>query len=184
MTTTIPETVRAVLAAAQAGVADGLTAADDLSSGNPDTPRPLLDAAVLAGAALGSVHAAAEFTRARPRPRPVPGVTSATQDPLSQALLGEALADAQGAVAFVLETADELAERPAGPGARALAAFDVAAEAGLRQAERIWEIVGTSGSPNVHGFDRLWREARALTLRHPRGPRRRAVGLAYLGLES
>jgi len=178
MTATPAEQIRSVLTEAEADVSAGFALADSLGAQADDALATLLAAAALAGGALGAVQAAAAFTRVRPRPRPLPGLERAVDDPFTQTLLGFGLIEAQGAIALVLEVAEQL-DAP-GAAARALAAFDVAATTALRQAEEIWEVVGTSGSATVHGFDALWREARRRTAQHPRAARRRAVGIAHL----
>lgn len=178
--------------------------------------RALFDAAVAAGLALGSVAAAAEFTRRRPRPRPVPGVESATTDPFSQTLLGQGLSEAWGAAALVRSAAAELTDLltpatpagrwrfatvsegridiapPAGTGVslrdasvaaardRALAALEVALTTAQAQGDRVWQVVGTSGTANALGFDAPWRDARALAMLNARGARRRQIGRSEL----
>jgi alkylation response protein AidB-like acyl-CoA dehydrogenase len=171
----VPATEPAPLPAVQRSLLDGLHA--------------LFDGALAAGLAHGSVEAAAEFTRRRPRPRPVPGVERASADPFSQTLLGEGLAEAWGATALVRAAARELAEALAGHpdpvrvaalGDRALAALEVALTVALAQGERVWQVVGTSGTANALGFDAAWRDARALAALTPRAARRRALGRAEL----
>ncbi len=150
--------------------------------------RAVFEAAAVAGAARGSVEASATLTRARVRPRPVPGATSGITDPIGQVVIGEALGPIDGAHALALDAAaafDAVFE-PGGDAdaeallVRALAAIDVALTIGLEQGERVYELVGTSGSGNVHGFDALWRDVRTLSLAWPRAERRRAVGRAFL----
>lgn len=173
-----------------------VAAADELAAGAAvDGPativRPLLEAAALAAIAAGSVDAAVRFTRERPRPRPVPGVEHATGDPFSQTLLGEGHAEAEAAAALVRTAARELDEAlAAGPLdddasaallSRALSAFDLAARVALAQGERVWEVVGTSGSARALGFESAWTVARTVSLRHPRAQRRRAIAQGYLG---
>lgn len=178
------ELVRSVLDAAAADLGDGFALAERLGAdAGPDRDlATVLSAAALAGGALGSVEAAAAFTRARTRPRPLPGVERAVDDPFSQTVLGLGLIEAQGAIALVLDAAAALdvAETSDEVSARTLAAFDVAAGVALQQAEQVWEVVGTSGSATRHGFQTLWERARALSAAVPRGSRRRAVGRDYL----
>lgn len=159
--------------------------------------QALFDAAVAAGVALGSVEHAAEFTRRRPRPRPLPGVEAATADPFSQTLLGQGLSEAWGARALVRAVAAELEAGLAEGGAlrardgldaaavaaardRALAALEVALTTALAQGDRVWQVVGTSGTANKLGFDAAWRDANALAELHPRIARRRALGAREL----
>jgi hypothetical protein len=180
-----------VLAAAQGDVSHGFTVADELLITDQHaahiTLKPLLYAAASAGGALGSVRAAADFTRQRPRPRPLPGVTAATADPFSQTLLGAGLVEADGAISYVRWVAGELdaAQAQGTDGetvsvALALAAFDIAVDVGLRQGERVWEIVGTSGVAKAHRFAHLWSEVRTHSAAIPRTARRRAIGEAHL----
>ncbi len=177
---------------------DALGGPEGIASADAEAPSPalvaralaaLLDAAVIVGAARGSVQGAAELTRLRPRPRPVPGVTAATADPLAHVVIGGALAPIDGADALVGVAARELGAviardgaDPAGEAAlvRALSALDTAIAVGLRQGEEVYEVAGTSGSGNVHGFDRLWRDVRTLSLLWPRAERRRPIGRQYL----
>lgn len=159
--------------------------------------QALFDAAVAAGLALGSVERAAELTRRRPRPRPLPGVEAATTDPFSQTLLGQGLSEAWGARALVRAVAAELEAGLAEGGAlrardgldaaavaaardRALAALEVALTTALAQGDRVWQVVGTSGTANKLGFDAAWRDASALAELHPRIARRRALGAREL----
>lgn len=154
----------------------------------------VLVAAAVAGAVRGSVDASAALMRGRAIPRPVPGVTSSTQDPLAQAVLGAALVPVEGAVALLLEVAAEIDGALAGAGVqqvdaaalrlRALAALEASIAAGLEQGEKVFEVVGTSGSGNAHGFDRLWRDIRTLSLEFPARPRRREIGTALIGVGS
>ncbi len=149
----------------------------------------LLTAAVAVGSARGSVDAATRLTRGRTIPRPVPGVSSATQDPLSQVVLGAALVPVDGARALVSDVADEIDARLSGSGdvsgrhlrLRALTALDVALTTALHQGEDVYEVVGTSGSGNKHGYDRLWRDARTLAAQWATRPRRRELGRALIG---
>lgn len=149
----------------------------------------LLTAAVAVGSARGSVDAATRLTRGRTVPRPVPGVSSATQDPLSQVVLGAALVPVDGARALVSEVAGEIDARLSGSGdvsgrhlrLRALTALDVALTTALHQGEEVYEVVGTSGSGNKHGYDRLWRDARTLAAQWTTRPRRRELGRALIG---
>ncbi|MFZ4756038.1 MAG: acyl-CoA dehydrogenase family protein [Miltoncostaeaceae bacterium] len=138
-----------------------------------------LTGAAVVGAARGSVESAAALTRVRTIPRPVPGVTSPTQDPLSQVVLGAALVPIEGARALVQAVAADIDQGTLDTAAirlRALAALDVALDAGLEQGEQVYEVVGTSGSGNRHGYDRLWRDVRTLSLAWPIRERRRELG--------
>jgi len=153
-----------------------------------DAVRSVLEAAALVGAGQASVDAATELTRVRTIPRPVPGVASATADPLSQVVLGAALGPFAAARALVFRAADRLdAQLDAGDvlgedGARtlALAALEVAIAAALGQGRDVFEVVGTSGSGNAHGYDRLWRDARVFSLTRDAAARRQALGRAAL----
>jgi alkylation response protein AidB-like acyl-CoA dehydrogenase len=180
MTATPVELIRSVLTESETDVTAGFALADRLAvDADADAPlTTLLSAAALAGAALGSVQAAAAFTRARTRPRPLPGLQRAVDDPFTQTLLGFGLIETQGAIALVLDVAERLDADDAD--VRALAALEVASGVALRQGEEIWEVVGTSGSASTHGFDALWHEARRRSARDPRQPRRREIGLAHL----
>ena len=136
------------------------------------------------------MESAAQFTRERPRARPVPGVEQATGDPFTQTLLGEGHAEADAAAALVHTAARELdAAFAAGPlsedaeaalTSRALSAFDLASRVALAQGERVWEVVGTSGSSRSLGFEHAWTVARTVSLRHPRAERRRTIAKGYL----
>lgn len=147
--------------------------------------RAVLEAAAVVGAAEASIAAERRFTLARRIPRPVPGVTSASGDPLTQVVIGAALGPVAAARALVLRAARSLdahLDDPAlpVPSVEALAALEVALGVGLEQGREVYEVVGTSGSGNAHGFDRLWRDVRTLSLLQPRGDRRRAIGRAVL----
>src|SRR5690606_26125230 len=138
--------------------------------------RAVLEAAAIAGVAHGNIEAAAALTRLRERPRPVPGATNGITDPIGQVVIGEGLGpvDAAHALALAAGAEYEAAVRPDAEVdaeallVRALAAIDVAIGVGLEQGERVYEVVGTSGSGNKHGFDALWRDVRTLSLAWPR----------------
>ncbi|MBB4662180.1 hypothetical protein [Conexibacter arvalis] len=63
---------------------------------------------------------------------------------------------------------------------RALAALEVALTTAQAQGDRVWQVVGTSGTANALGFDAAWRDARALADLHPRAARRRRLGAGAL----
>lgn len=188
--------VEEILTLGAADLAQALAVADDRAQRDGTAElAPLYAAAALAGATLASVEKAAEFTRQRRFPRPVPGVRSATADPLSQVVLGETYTDALGAIAAVRGIAAEIDGRPgdaipataapdrAAVEALALTAFEVAVSTAIAQGERVWEVAGTSGSDVKHGFQQLWPLARTAAARYPRSARRRAIGHAVLNGE-
>jgi alkylation response protein AidB-like acyl-CoA dehydrogenase len=150
--------------------------------------QPLLDAAALVGIARKSVDASASFTRARKAPRPVPGVERATDDPFVQTLLGQGHVAVQGAHALLAAVAREAddalaAAAPVNAAAlrsRSLRAFEIAARVALEQGERVWEVVGTSGSRRDLGFEKAWTYARVISLRHGRAERQRVIAHSYL----
>ncbi len=171
---------------ARADAADPLPQVPELEP----VARIVLESAALVAIATASVHGAARLTRRRSIPRPLPGVESATADPFSQTLLGAAIVEVSGARALVRTAARE-ADAAAADGpvaaatvaeltARALSAFEVASRVALAQGERVWEVVGTSGSAREHGFADGWTAARALSARHPRPARRRDAARSYL----
>lgn len=164
---------------------------DSIDAVAADVVRPLLDSAAILTIAVKSLEDSAELTRNRPRPRPVPGVESATADPFAQTLLGDGFTETESARAFLLTVTEEIdqAFRDGEPSAealvllrsRALSAFEVASRVGLDQAERLWEVVGTSGSATKLGFVEAWREIRTVSLRHSRSGRRALIADSYLG---
>ncbi len=191
MTTTLTtaDAVDHILHAGRDDIDAGFALADELSADDgTDLRSPLYAAAALTAATWASIDAAAAFTRERSRPRPVPGVETATADPFTQTVLGHAWTEVQGADASVRAAARDIddADDLATPSevdrlrARALAAFDVAAGIALHQGEHVWEIVGTSGSGREHGFQTLWIEARRRSTNPGRAPRRREIGRAAL----
>ncbi len=156
-----------------------------VGAADPQSVGQVLEAVAIAAATRASVDAATQLTRDRRRPRPVPGVTSATSDPISQALLGEQLTEAlavHGAVETALTHVREALVAGEVEAARiaAATAYENAITAGLRQSEQVWEVVGTSGSAKSQGFADLWRTLRPQAARHPAWERQRQIGRAFL----
>jgi hypothetical protein len=164
---------------------------DSIDAAAADVVRPVLDSAAILAIAVRSLEGSAELTRQRPRPRPVPGVEAATADPFAQTLLGDGFTETESVRAFLLTAAGEIddafaagappAETLAFLRSRALSVFEVASRVGLDQAERLWEVVGTSGSATKFGFVDAWREIRSVSLRHSRSERRALIAESYLG---
>lgn len=192
----LTEAVESILAADQltpaelVALADG-SFPDSIDAALADIVRPVLDAAAIVAIAAWSVEASAELTRKRARPRPVPGVEEATGDPFAQTLLGDGYSETVVAKGFLLTVAGEIdtafaaIDAPGGDQlaflrSRALSLFEVASRVGLDQGERVWEVVGTSGSASKFGFVDAWREIRAASLRHSRPERRSLIARSYL----
>lgn len=156
-----------------------------------EAARVVVEAAALVAIARTSVDRAVEFTQSRPRPRPVPGVETATGDPFSQTLLGQGWVAVQGATALLRTAAREIDEAESAASvdevlaefvlSRALSAFEVAARTAVEQGSRVWEVVGTSGNARALGFGETWHVARVLSTRRPRVARRTAISHGYLG---
>lgn len=188
--------VEEVLGTVNSAPVDLVAQADDsypegIDPAAADIVRPVLDSAAIAAIAIQSLDASAALTRNRPRPRPVPGVEEATADPFAQTLLGDGHTETENLRSFLLTVAGEVDDAFAGPDApgeetlaflrsRSLSLFEVAGRIGLDQTERLWEIVGTSGSATEFGFVEAWREVRRVSLRHARPQRRRVIARSYL----
>jgi hypothetical protein len=189
--------VEEVLGTVNSAPVDLVAQADDsypvgIDPAAADIVRPVLDSAAIAAIAIQSLDASAALTRNRPRPRPVPGVKEATADPFAQTLLGDGHTETENLRSFLLTIAGEIDEAFSGSGrptddtlaflrSRSLSLFEVASRIGLDQSERLWEIVGTSGSATKFGFVEAWREIRKVAVRHARPDRRRVIARSYLG---
>jgi alkylation response protein AidB-like acyl-CoA dehydrogenase len=168
----------------------------------PDDPRSprlslaalgfqLMLAQVYVGLALGSLDAAAVYTRDHARAWTLSDVATAAEDPYILAGYGELLAMARAAGHAVDSavaalgaaeergydlTTDERAEV-----AIAVSTAKIAASrAAMETTSKVFEFTGARSTGGKYCFDRFWRNARTLTLHDPISYKAREVGAHFL----
>jgi alkylation response protein AidB-like acyl-CoA dehydrogenase len=170
-----------------------------LSPGPLSTPfsalRPCIAQLTLAnvflGVGQGALAAAAQYTRAQPKPWIASTAASATADPyvlhhygeLSLGLqAAELLAErAAEALQAAWTTGEALTAEARGAVALAVAATKAqATRAALDVTQRLFDVTGARATKAQAGFDRYWRNVRTLTLHDPVDYKLRELGDAYL----
>jgi alkylation response protein AidB-like acyl-CoA dehydrogenase len=162
---------------------DGIELSDDDRSNSPGNgPLPWTPvlyqigfAALLVGAGLGALRAAADFVPTRSRPWPSSGVDNAGDDPLVRRLMGELGADLAAAYTLthaagrLLDAMDDPANWfPRAPYAVPIyAAKAAASRAAVRATTEVFALAGTRSVQRSVGWDRLWRDVRTMTLHDP-----------------
>jgi alkylation response protein AidB-like acyl-CoA dehydrogenase len=130
-------------------------------------------AAILVGLGLGALDAARSFVVNQSRPWPSAGVDNAGLDPIVRRLAGELTADLAAAYAVTAVAGERLDDFERGEIGRTdlalptYVAKSVATRAALRATNEVFQLMGTRSTARHHGFDRWWRNARALALHDP-----------------
>jgi alkylation response protein AidB-like acyl-CoA dehydrogenase len=151
----------------------------------------LMLAQVYVGLALGSLDAAAVYTRDHARAWTLSDVATAADDPYILAGYGELLAMARAAGCAVdaavaaLGAADErgielTADERAEAAIAVSAAKIAASRAAMETTSKIFEFTGARSTGGKYCFDRFWRNARTLTLHDPISYKAREVGAHFL----
>lgn len=129
--------------------------------------------AIMIGTAIGALRQAAGFVSSKSRPWPSAKVANAADDPLTQRLTGELVADLVAAYTLMLSAADLLDAYERGEIDRTGLAIPVYAakvaahKASLAAASEIYTLMGTRSVTRSNGFDRYWRNIRVLALHDP-----------------
>ena len=135
----------------------------------------IIQAAIDAGIADGTLTDTLEFIRSKSRPWIDSGKEQAAEDPFTISAIGH-LEIKQHAAEALLERAGRLVDRAlAAPGEETVAAATVATaeakvlttEISIEAANRLFELAGTRATLAIHNLDRHWRNARAHTLHDP-----------------
>ncbi|XPP26278.1 MAG: SfnB family sulfur acquisition oxidoreductase [Leucobacter sp.] len=144
---------------------------------NPTLAGPfaqITTAAIDLGLARGAFREALEATR-QARPWIDAKVDSATEDPLSLAIIGRLDIDIRAAEALLRESARAIDAAKPAPDAENVAVASIAVarakvlttEVSLETSSRILELGGTRSTLGERGLDRFWRNARVHTLHDP-----------------
>jgi alkylation response protein AidB-like acyl-CoA dehydrogenase len=151
----------------------------------------LMLAQVYVGLALGSLDAAAIYTRDHARAWTLSDVATAADDPYILAGYGELLAMARAAghavdaAVAALGAAEErgidlTADERADAAIAVSAAKIAASRAAIETTSKVFEFTGARSTGGKYCFDRFWRNARTLTLHDPISYKAREVGAYFL----
>ena len=143
---------------------------------------------VFAGIARNAVDEAIEFVRSRARVWYEAGVERAAEDPYVLLRVGEMKAALHAAEALAFRAADycdAAVKKPSTKtrGAASIATGEarvVAADAAMKISELLFKVCGTSSISGKNGFDRHWRNARALSLHNPLDYKLHHIGDFYV----
>lgn len=132
-------------------------------------------AALLCGAGFGALAAATEFVPNRSRPWPSSGVDNAGDDPMVRRQIGELATDLAAAYCLTIAcgaSMDAMADParwfPRAPYAVPIyAAKAAASRAAIRATNEVFALAGTRSVSSSVGWDRLWRDARTMSLHDP-----------------